>query len=102
MVSGEQKRAELLDGRTLPEQIKREVAEELRRVGIKPRRGAVLVGDDAASAVYVRNKVRACAEVGIDSDQRVLPAATTEELLALIEELNRRSRVVADKHGPQT
>ncbi len=93
MVSVEQTRAELLDGRTLAEQIKREVAEEVRRAGIKPRLGAVLVGDDAASAVYVRNKVRACAEVGIDSDQRVLPAATTEELLALIEELNRREDV---------
>ena len=94
MVSVEQRRAEVLDGRTLAEQIKREVAEEVRRAGIKPCLAAVLVGDDAASAVYVRNKVRACAEVGIDSDQRVLPAATsTEELLALIDELNRREDV---------
>ena len=94
MVSVEQTRAELLDGRALAEQIKREVAEEVRRAGIKPCLAAVLVGDDAASAVYVRNKVRACAEVGIDSDQRVLPAATTtEELLALINELNRREDV---------
>src|SRR5216684_3135711 len=95
MVSVERTRAEVLDGRTLAEQIKREVAEEvLRLTGIKPCLAAVLVGDDAASAVYVRNKVRACAEVGIDSDQRVLPAATsTEELLALIDELNRRKDV---------
>jgi methylenetetrahydrofolate dehydrogenase (NADP+)/methenyltetrahydrofolate cyclohydrolase len=93
MVSVEQRRAEVLDGRTLAEQIKREVAEEVRRAGIKPCLAAVLVGDDAASAVYVRNKVRACAEVGIDSDQRVLPAATTEELLALIDELNHREDV---------
>ena len=94
MVSVEQRRAEVLDGRTLAEQIKREVAEEVRRAGIKPCLAAVLVGDDAASAVYVRNKVRACAEVGIDSDQRVLPTATTtEELLTLIDELNRREDV---------
>src|SRR6266852_5318823 len=95
MVSVEQTRAEVLDGRTLAEQIKREVAEEvLRLTGIKPCLAAVLVGDDAASAVYVRNKVRACTEVGIDSDQRVLPAATTtEELLALISELNQREDV---------
>src|SRR5216684_3159026 len=95
MVSVERTRAEVLDGRTLAEQIKREVAEEvLRLTGIKPCLAAVLVGDDAASAVYVRNKVRACAEVGIDSDQRVLPAATsTEELLAMIDELNRRKDV---------
>lgn len=98
MVSAEQARAETLDGRTVAEQIKREVAEEVRRLsaqhGLKPCLAAVLVGDDDASAVYVRNKVRACAEVGIGSDQRVLPAATTtEELLALISELNRREDV---------
>src|SRR5258708_35602985 len=94
MVSVEQTRAELLDGRTLAEQIKREVAEEVRRAGIKPRLGAVLVGDDDASAVYVRNKVRACAEVGIESDQRRLPASTTtEELLSLIRKLNQSEDV---------
>lgn len=98
MASAEKTRAELLDGRTLAEQIKSEVAEGVRRLsaehGIKPCLAAVLVGNDAASAVYVRNKVRACAEVGIDSDQRVLPAATTtKELLALIDELNRSEDV---------
>ena len=95
MVSAEKVRAELLDGRAVAEQIKQEVAREVRRLsGAKPCLAAVLVGDDAASAVYVRNKVRACAEVGIESDQRVLPAATTtKELLALISELNRREDV---------
>jgi methylenetetrahydrofolate dehydrogenase (NADP+)/methenyltetrahydrofolate cyclohydrolase len=98
MVSAEQTRAETLDGRAVADQIKREVAEEVRRLlaehGLKPCLAAVLVGDDDASAVYVRNKVRACAEVGISSDQRVLPATTTtEELLALISELNRREEV---------
>lgn len=98
MVSAEQTRAETLDGRAVAGQIKREVAEEVRRLsaehGLKPCLAAVLVGDDDASAVYVRNKVRACAEVGISSDQRVLPAATTTEaLLALISELNRREDV---------
>jgi methylenetetrahydrofolate dehydrogenase (NADP+) / methenyltetrahydrofolate cyclohydrolase len=98
MVSAEQTRAETLDGRAVADQIKREVAEEVRRLlaehGLKPCLAAVLVGDDDASAVYVRNKVRACAEVGISSDQRVLPATTTtQELLALISELNRREDV---------
>jgi len=98
MVSVEQTRAEILDGRAVAEQIKREVAEEIRRLsaenGIRPCLAAVLVGDNDASAVYVRNKVRACAEVGIESDQRVLPASTTTgELVALIEELNRREDV---------
>jgi methylenetetrahydrofolate dehydrogenase (NADP+)/methenyltetrahydrofolate cyclohydrolase len=95
MVSAEKARAELLDGRAVAEQIKQEIAREVRRLsGAKPCLAAVLVGDDAASAVYVRNKVRACAEVGIESDQRVLPAVTTtRELLALISELNRREDV---------
>lgn len=95
MVSVERTRAALLDGRTVAEQIKQEVAQEVRRLsGAKPCLAAVLVGDDPASAVYVRNKVRACAEVGIESDQRVLPATTTTgELLAIISELNQREDV---------
>lgn len=98
MVSAQKTRAEILDGRTVAEQIKHEVAEEVRRLwtehGVKPSLAAVLVGDDDASAVYVRNKVRACAEVGIASDQRVLSASTTTgELLALISELNQRQDV---------
>ena len=98
MVSVEKAHAEILDGRAVAELIKREVAEEIRRLsaetGIRPCLAAVLVGDNDASAVYVRNKVRACAEVGIESDQRLLPASTTTvELLALIEELNRREDV---------
>ena len=98
MVTVEQTRAEILDGRAVAELIKREVTEGVRRLsaksGIRPCLAAVLVGDNDASAVYVRNKVRACAEVGIESDQRVLPASTTTvELLALIEELNRREDV---------
>jgi len=98
MVTVEQTRAEILDGRAVAELIKREVTEEVRQLsaksGIRPCLAAVLVGDNDASAVYVRNKVRACAEVGIESDQRVLPASTTTvELLALIEELNRREDV---------
>ena len=98
MVSAERQFAQVLDGRVAAEQIKKEVAAEVRRLtdqhGIKPRLAAVLVGDDDASAVYVRNKVRACAEVGIESDQRLLPASTTgAELLGLIKELNQNDGV---------
>ena len=94
MVSAERTRAQRLDGRVVADQIKQEVAVEVRRLlderGVKPRLAAVLVGDDDASAVYVRNKVRACAEVGIESDQRRLPAATTTAgLLTLIRDLNQ-------------
>jgi len=98
MVSAEQTRAKILDGRVTADQIKLEVAAEVARLSaeraVKPRLAAVLVGDDDASAVYVRNKVRACAEVGIESDQRRLPASTTtEELLSLIRELNQSEDV---------
>ena len=61
---------------------------------VKPRLCAVLVGDDDASAVYVRNKVRACAEVGIESEQLALPdSTTTKDLLAVVEKLNEHKDV---------
>jgi methylenetetrahydrofolate dehydrogenase (NADP+)/methenyltetrahydrofolate cyclohydrolase len=98
MVKAERQPAQILDGRVTADQIKEEVAAEVRRLlaqhGVKPRLAAVLVGDDDASAVYVRNKVRACAEVGIVSAQRLLPArTTTTELLALIRKLNQSDDV---------
>ena len=71
MMAGEKKRAEMLDGKVVADAIKKEVAGEVRRLkeatGVTPTLAAVLVGDDPASAVYVRNKVRACEEVGITS-----------------------------------
>ncbi|HMG76939.1 MAG TPA: bifunctional 5,10-methylenetetrahydrofolate dehydrogenase/5,10-methenyltetrahydrofolate cyclohydrolase [Pyrinomonadaceae bacterium] len=98
MVSTEQRRAQVLDGRITADQIKQEVAVEVRRLlterGVKPRLAAVLVGEDDASAVYVRNKVRACAEVGIESAQLTLPAATnTADLLTVIARLNQHEDV---------
>jgi methylenetetrahydrofolate dehydrogenase (NADP+)/methenyltetrahydrofolate cyclohydrolase len=98
MISAEKTRAQVLDGRSTADQIKLEVAAEVARLvaqhGVKPRLAAVLVGDDEASAVYVRNKVRACAEVGIDSEQLVLPATTsTSELLAIVTRLNQSDAV---------
>src|SRR2546425_12349404 len=98
MMAEHKSRAEILDGRQLAEQIKKEVAEEVQRIrehgGVQPCLAAVLVGDDAASAVYVRNKVRACAETGLGSEQQTLPATTsTEELLDLVDDLNRRDDV---------
>jgi methylenetetrahydrofolate dehydrogenase (NADP+)/methenyltetrahydrofolate cyclohydrolase len=98
MVSPAQHRAEILDGRFTAEEIKREVAEEIQRLqerhAVKPRLTAVLVGEDDASAVYVRNKVRACAEVGIESEQMALPTSTTtEELLAIVRKLNQDNDV---------
>src|SRR5260221_13866252 len=98
MDAREARRAEVLDGRSIAEQIKHEVAEEVQRMrdeyGVKPRLCAVLVGDDDASAVYVRNKVRACAEVGIESEQLALPdSASTKDLLAVVQKLNEHQDV---------
>src|SRR5947209_7094661 len=93
MIVTDKHHAQVLDGRTAAETIKQEVASEVRatkeRHDIVPQLAAVLVGDDPASAVYVRNKVRACAEVGITSDQIALPDSTsTDDLLHVVRRLN--------------
>jgi len=98
MDAREARRAEILDGRSIAGQIKQEVAQEVQRLrddqGFRPRLFAVLVGDDDASAVYVRNKVRACAEVGINSEQLALPdSTTTENLLTVVRKLNENKDV---------
>ena len=93
----EQTHAQLLEGKTTAEAIKQRVADEVRKLkekGITPTLAAVLVGEDPASAVYVRNKVQACADVGIASEKIELSAATTTaELLAIVNELNARDSV---------
>ena len=91
-------RAALLDGATIAEQIKQEVRRDVEHLvnehDVKPCLAAIRVGDDAASAVYVRNKIRACEEVGIRSEHHALPATTTAiELRDLVMSLNRRSDV---------
>jgi methylenetetrahydrofolate dehydrogenase (NADP+)/methenyltetrahydrofolate cyclohydrolase len=85
--------AQLLNGKQLADQIQQELTEEVATFaatsGASPCLAAVLVGDNPASEVYVRNKQRACERVGITSQLHRLPASTTtEELLALIERLN--------------
>lgn len=85
--------ATLIDGRAtsaaVREAIKADCAAFAARTGITPGLAVILVGEDPASQVYVRNKHRACLEVGFLSRVYTLPAATTEEeLLALIRELN--------------
>jgi methylenetetrahydrofolate dehydrogenase (NADP+)/methenyltetrahydrofolate cyclohydrolase len=98
MIETEKHQAEILDGRTAAGAIKREVADEVRALksqnGVTPRLTAVLIGEDPASAVYVRNKVRACEEVGIDSEKIELPdSITTEELLQVVRGLNADDKV---------
>ena len=86
--------ARVLDGKAIADQIQSELAEEMASFiqdsGFVPCLAAVLVGEDAASQVYVRNKQRACQRVGIDSKLHQLPDDTSEEeLLELIARLNK-------------
>jgi len=84
--------ARRLDGKALGAELLREVAgrvERCRQAGVTPTLAVVLVGDDPASAIYVRNKGRRAAESGIATRDHKLPASTTSaELLALVRELN--------------
>jgi methylenetetrahydrofolate dehydrogenase (NADP+) / methenyltetrahydrofolate cyclohydrolase len=92
--------ATILDGKTLAAQIEAELAEQVAEYiennAHEPTLAAVLVGDDPASAIYVKNKRLACERTGIESRLHRLPAATTEEeLLELVAELNNDD----DVHG---
>ncbi|ATA67185.1 bifunctional 5,10-methylene-tetrahydrofolate dehydrogenase/5,10-methylene-tetrahydrofolate cyclohydrolase [Capnocytophaga cynodegmi] len=88
----------LLDGKKTSEQIKQEIAEEVKEIKAKggkvPHLAAVLVGTDGASLTYVDSKVKACEKVGFDSTLIELPAEITEaELLRKIEELNKNPEI---------
>ncbi|MEO8476433.1 MAG: bifunctional 5,10-methylenetetrahydrofolate dehydrogenase/5,10-methenyltetrahydrofolate cyclohydrolase [Actinomycetota bacterium] len=85
--------ARTLDGRAVAAQIRSEVSERVRALGergVIPGLAAVLVGDDQASRIYVGAKHKACADVGIRSEQVDLPSYVTEgELMATLRRLNR-------------
>ncbi len=83
----------LLDGKALAEVIRTEIAENTARFkekhGVTPCLAAVLVGDDPASQIYVRNKEKACEKIGMESRLFRLPASTTTaQLLELVDTLN--------------
>jgi methylenetetrahydrofolate dehydrogenase (NADP+) / methenyltetrahydrofolate cyclohydrolase len=89
----------ILDGASIATAIKQEVAEEVRALaarGVRPGLAAVLVGHVPASEIYVRNKVQACAELGLYSDL-ITPrdTVTTDDMLSLVAGLNARD----DIHG---
>ena len=89
--------ATVIDGKLMAEEIRGEVAEGARalkeRTGVTPGLAAVLVGEDPASAVYVRNKRRACDEAGMFSETIELPSETTQaELVGVVERLNADER----------
>ncbi|MGB8260123.1 MAG: bifunctional 5,10-methylenetetrahydrofolate dehydrogenase/5,10-methenyltetrahydrofolate cyclohydrolase [Terracidiphilus sp.] len=87
----------VLDGARIAAEIKQEVAAEVRALaarGIRPGLAAVLVGEVPASQIYVRNKVAACADLGLYSEMITPPATvTTEELLDVVHALNARDDV---------
>ncbi|HKE58972.1 MAG TPA: bifunctional 5,10-methylenetetrahydrofolate dehydrogenase/5,10-methenyltetrahydrofolate cyclohydrolase [Pyrinomonadaceae bacterium] len=89
--------AQLLDSAIVAQAIKQEVAAEVLEYsakGLRPGLAAVLVGDDSASHIYVSGKVRTCEQLGLYSEKIELPESTsTEELLALVRELNTRDEI---------
>ena len=89
--------AEILDGKMLAKKIKddlRKEVEELKKNGIFPKLAVIMVGNDPASKVYVRNKSIACEEVGIEYEEYLLEENTTmDELLSLIDKLNKDDSV---------
>jgi len=87
----------ILDGTKIAQEIRTEAAVEAKAMaaaGLRPGLAVVLVGHNPASEIYVRGKVKACEEVGVYSEKLTPPeSVTTGELLAVIEELNRRDAI---------
>lgn len=86
--------AEIIDGKALARKIRMELKEEvekLKKKNIFPKLAVIMVGEDKASKVYVRNKSKACEEIGVEYEEFLLKDDTKmEDLLNLIEELNNR------------
>ena len=87
----------ILDGAAISAAIKEEVAEDVHKLaaqGIRPGLAAVLVGNVAASEIYVRSKVQTCADLGLYSDLITPPeTVTTEDMLDLVRALNSRDEI---------
>ncbi|MBR5540501.1 MAG: bifunctional methylenetetrahydrofolate dehydrogenase/methenyltetrahydrofolate cyclohydrolase FolD [Clostridia bacterium] len=89
--------AKKIDGKAISAAVRQDLAkevEQLKAAGTTPGLAVIIVGDDPASRVYVNNKKKGCAEIGIYSEEIALPADTTqEELLAHVEALNTREDI---------
>ena len=89
--------AVIIDGKELARKTRSNLkidCEELKKKGIAPKLAVILVGDDKASKVYVRNKNKACEDVGIEFEEHILEAEITQkQLIDLIEELNNRKDI---------
>ena len=74
--------AQIIDGKELAKTIRlnlKEKADELKKRGITPKLAVIMVGDDKASKIYVRNKSRACEEIGIEYEEYILNSNICEE-----------------------
>ena len=89
--------ARILDGNKIKDEILNELRTEidsLKKAGIVPGLAAVLVGENPASQIYVRSKVKTCESLGLFSEKITPPAtSTTEEMLAIIDQLNKRNDI---------
>lgn len=86
--------AQILEGARVRDQILSECKPRIAALSRPPGLAVVLAGNDPASEVYVRNKVKACSELGIYSEKLTPPATvTTQELLATVDQLNRRPEI---------
>jgi len=89
--------AQIIDGKAISAKRRAALAKrvaEARATGLTPGLAVVIVGEDPASQVYVRNKQQGCAEVGMYSEEHALPADTSQaDLLTLVADLNRRDEI---------
>ena len=86
--------ATIIDGKAVSAKVRAEIAEKVATMAVKPGLAVIIVGEDPASKVYVRNKAKGCADVGFYSEVHELPAETTEaELMALIDRLNDDGKI---------
>jgi methylenetetrahydrofolate dehydrogenase (NADP+)/methenyltetrahydrofolate cyclohydrolase len=90
--------ARIIDGKAIAAKVRAEVAAEVQRLqgltGVTPGLALIRVGEDPASVIYVRGKIKACHEAGVGSFEHLLPETTTQEdLLALVRQLNADPKV---------
>src|SRR5882672_7850096 len=84
----------IIDGKAIAARIRAEVTAQVRQMPVKPGLALIRVGNDPASEIYVRGKVKACAETGIAGSEHLLPEETTQaSLLALVRRLNEDATV---------
>lgn len=88
---------EILDGKKVSAKVRKNLkleVDNLKKEGVKPKLAVIMVGDDIASKVYVRNKNKACEEIGIEYEEFLLNTDTTmEELLNVIDNLNKNQNI---------